>query len=174
MSRQSSPGLELFDPEVDDDDAAISEVSSDQAQASRPSSRKRVARDTAANRPSTKQCVVPQQPETDAEKDAEIAQLLIDRPGLAEQLRSDAVVQSSLAHEASFVQALPGRQSTMTPVQQRQGECSHDAQQTITEQQESKHRSKYSFVPSVTQRRIHALITALRHQGKSVSVFSKR
>ncbi|OWZ16878.1 hypothetical protein PHMEG_0009265, partial [Phytophthora megakarya] len=32
-------------------------------------------------------------------------------------------------------------------------------------------RSKYAFVPSVTQRRVHTLATSFRHQGKRAPIF---
>ncbi|KAJ8544267.1 hypothetical protein ON010_g11999 [Phytophthora cinnamomi] len=91
-------------PRPDDDDDAISEVSAGQPQLNPPSSRKRAPRNTTANRLASKLRVEFQDPGTDAEKDAQIAQLLIDRPGLTErflQLRSDAAVQSGFADAAA-------------------------------------------------------------------------
>ncbi|KAG6594074.1 uncharacterized protein IUM83_19701 [Phytophthora cinnamomi] len=171
--------LEIFDPDLDDDDDAISEVSAGQPQLDPPSSRKRAARNTTANRSASKPRVDFQDPGTDTEKDTQIAQLLIDRPGLTErflQLRSDAAVQGGFADAAaSPAREAPVVHSATVPVQHQQEDGGYtqtgSIQQVCHEQQETKYRSKYAFVPSVTQRHIHAQITALRHQGKSVPIF---
>ncbi|KAE9036611.1 hypothetical protein PR002_g7003 [Phytophthora rubi] len=166
----SSDRLQLFDPELDDDDDSSSETSADATHINTRSSRKRAVGNSKRNRPVTKQRVESQQPGDDAEKDALIAQLLIDRPGLTErilQLRSDAALQTSFTHALAPAQRL--LENSVQSLQDRNP--ARESPQADQDQQDVKQRSKYSFVPSVTQRRIHALVTALRHQAKSVSIF---
>ncbi|KAE9139427.1 hypothetical protein PF006_g13747 [Phytophthora fragariae] len=184
----SSNALTLFDPELDDDDDSISEpidqTTVDAAGSLRQASRKRSSADLTDSRPTSKRRVEFQASDT-AAMDAQIAQLLLGRPELTDrflQLRSDAGPTSNLPAPDAGVRLTRHHQqqvahSDRTPQQDDVAALlpgrGVGASLQLSDQasKEVEPRSKYAFAPSVTQRRVHALATALHHQGKSAAIF---